>query len=84
MDERQHRQVADKCFEDKSRQALSRYLGEQEFSFRQLDRIIEVDGKTVAEWEGVFELEDGGIWFLECKHCISTVSYPVHLHLTVI
>ena len=72
----------DDLLEDKSRQALSRYLGEQGFSFRELDRIIEVDGKTVAEWEGVFELEDGEIWFLECKHCVSTVFYPVDLYLT--
>jgi hypothetical protein len=72
-DELQHRQVADKAFEDKSRQALTRYLKEQRFSFHELDRVIKADGKIIAEWEGVYELEGGGIWFLECKHCISTV-----------
>jgi hypothetical protein len=82
-DERQHRQIADKAFKDKSRQALTRYLEEQGFSFRELDRVIKVDGKPIAEWEGVFELEDGGIWFLECKHCVSTVFYPIILYLTV-
>jgi len=29
-----------------------------------------MDLKIVAEWEGVFELEDGEIWFLECKDCV--------------
>jgi hypothetical protein len=82
-DERQHRQIADKAFEDKSRQALTRYLEEQGFSFRELDRVIKVDGKLIAEWEGVFELEDGGIWFLECAFCVSTVFYPIILYLTV-
>jgi len=83
-DERQHRQVADKAFEDKSRQALTRYLKEQRFSFRELDRVIKMDGKIIAEWEGVYELEGGGIWFLECKHCVSTVCNPLNPHLTLI
>jgi len=84
QDERQHRQVADKAFEDKSRKALLRYLEEQQYSFRELSRVVKVDGKIVAEWEGVFELEGGEIWFLECKHCVTIVFYPVNLHLTVI
>jgi len=82
--ELQHRQVADKAFEDKSRQALTRYMEAQGFSFRELDRVFKADGKIIAEWEGVFELESGAIWFLECKHCVSIVFYPVNLHLTVI
>ena len=84
-DERQHRQIADKAFEDKSRQALIRYLEEQRFLFHELDRVIKVDGKSIAEWEGVFELEGGSwMWFLECKHCVSTVFYPINIHLIVI
>jgi len=83
MDERQHRQIADKAFEDKSRRALTRYLEEQGLSFRELDRVVQADGKPIAEWEAVIELEDGKIWFLECKHCVSTVFYPILLYLTV-
>lgn len=82
-DERQHRQIADKAFKDKSRKALIRYLDEQRLSFRELDRVIKVDGNIIAEWEGVFELESG-IWFLECKHCVSTVFYPIYLNLIII
>ena len=83
-DELQHRQVADKSFENKSRQTLTRYLKEQGFSFRELGRVFKADGKIIAEWEGVYELEGGEIWFLECKHCISTVFNPLNLHLTLI
>lgn len=83
-DERQHPQAADKAFEDKSRQALTRYIKEQQFSFHELGRTIKVDGSLIAEWEGVYELEGGGIWFLECKHCVSTVVNPVYLHPMVI
>ena len=35
-----------------------RYVGEKRFSFHELDRIINLDGKPIAgEWESVFELE---------------------------
>ncbi len=83
-DERQHRQIADQAFQDKSRQALTRHLEEQQFSYRELDRVIKVDEKTIVEWEGVFALEDGRVWFSECKHCVSTAFYPIKIHLTVI
>ena len=83
-DERQHRQIADQAFQDKSRQALTRHLEEQQFSYRELDRVIKVDEKTIVEWEGVFALEDGKVWFLECKHYVSTAFYPIKIHLTVI
>jgi hypothetical protein len=83
-DERHHWQVADKAFEDKSREALIRYLEEEQFVFRELSRVIKVDGDIIAEWEGVFELEGGEIWCLECKHCVTSVFYHINLHLTVI
>ena len=78
-DERHHWQVADKAFEEKSREALIRYLEEEQVVFRELSRVIKVDGESdiIAEWEGVFELEGGEIWFLECKHCVTTVFYPI-------
>ena len=76
--------MADKAFEDKSREALVRYLKEKEYSFRELDRIIMVGKDTIAEWEGIFELENGETWFLECKYCVSMVFYRVSLHLMLI
>ena len=82
--ERHHWQVTDKAFEEKSREALIRYLKEEQFVFRELSRLIKVDGDIIAEWEGVFELEGDEIWFLECKHCVTTVFYHINLHLTVI
>ena len=50
IEERQHRQIAE-AFEAKNREALIRYLKENRFSFRELDRVIKVDGKPIAEWE---------------------------------
>jgi hypothetical protein len=61
VDERQHRQIANKAFEAKSSEALIRYLDENRSSFHELDRTV--DGKSIAERESVFELEGGEIWF---------------------
>ncbi len=83
-DERHHWQIADKAFEDRSRFALIQYLEDQKYSFRELDRVIKVGEDFIAEWEGIFELEGGEYWFLECKHCVSTVFYLINLRLTVI
>ena len=83
-DKFRHHQVADKTFEDKSRDALVRYLKEKGYSFRELDRIIMVGKDTIAEWEGIFELENGETWFLECQHCVSMVFYRINLHLMLI
>ena len=80
-DERLHRQIADKAFEQKSREAMIHYLDEHQLPFHELDRIIKVDGKPIAEWEGVFQLASGNIWFLECKHCVSIVFFHFS-HLT--
>jgi hypothetical protein len=82
-DEHHHWQVVDKAFEDKSREALIRYLEAEQFVFRELSRVIKVDGGIIAQWGGVFELEGGEIWFLECKHCVTIVFYHINLHLTV-
>src|SRR5947208_10346790 len=65
MEECQHRQISDKAFEQKSREAMVHYLHNHKLPFHELDRVIEVAGEIVAEWEGVFELEDGQVWFLE-------------------
>ena len=81
-EERQHRQTSDKAFEEKSRAAMIRYLNDHKLSFHDLGREIKVSGKIVAEWEGVFELEDGQLWFLESKHCVTTVCCAVAFHPT--
>lgn len=65
-DEHQHRQVADKAFKEKSRQALTRYLEEQQFSFRELDRVIKADDRIIAEWEGV---SSGGRLTIVIQNC---------------
>lgn len=54
-----HHQVADKAFEEKTRETLAHYLKKYKFSYRELDRNIMVDKDIIAEWEGVFELENG-------------------------
>lgn len=82
-EERHHCQIADKAFEDWSRYALIRYIEERGYSFRELDHVIKVGNNTVAEWEGIFELEGGHYWFLKCKHYVSTVFYHINLRLMV-
>ena len=44
---RRHHQIADKAFEP-----MIGYLSDQKMSFNELERVIQVDGKVVAEWEG--------------------------------
>jgi hypothetical protein len=84
--EEQHQpwQTSDRAFEDKSHKALIRYVEEQQFSFRELTRVFKVGDEPKIEWEGVFELANGEVWFLECKHCVSMVFYHIILHITVI
>lgn len=72
-EERHHRQISDKAFEQKCREAMIRYLADHKLSFHELDRSIQNAGEIVAEWEGVFELEDGRVWCLECKNCVTPV-----------
>lgn len=62
-DKLHHHQVADKAFEDKSHEALVRYLKQKEYSYRELDRKIMIGKDTIAEWDGIFELENGEIGF---------------------
>ena len=45
-----------------------------EKQFRELDRcIFGKDGKVAHEWEGVWECDEGAVWFLECKHQMTYV-----------
>ena len=81
MDERHHRQIFDKEFEQKCRKAMIRYLTDHKLSFSELGCEIQVAGDTLAEWKGIFELGDGQVWFLECKHCVTSVWSLITLHL---
>ena len=66
-----YEQNSDKGFEDKSRKALMTYMKKEGMIFNELARVIKVNDKTVAEWEGLFEVDVDGVqhlYFLECKH----------------
>ena len=70
-----YEQISDKAFEDKSRNAMITFMTNMGIAFKELDRVIMDGEKVVAEWEGVFEVNDGhGVFFLECKHRMTAVS----------
>ena len=70
-----YEQISDKAFEDKSRNAMITFMKNMGIAFKELDRVIMDGEKVVAEWEGVFEVNDGhGVFFLECKHRMTAVS----------
>ena len=74
---REHTQVSDRAFEDKSRLALITYMKDKDLKFSELNRLFkDKNGILLAEWEGVFEVENEGIYFLECKHSVSSVFPP--------
>ena len=68
-----------KKFEEKSRQAMIDFMKDQGMAFKELGRVIKDGNRTVAEWEGIFEV-DGRVFFLECKHKVTNVS-PFVSHL---
>jgi hypothetical protein len=70
-----YEQISDKAFEDKSRNAMITFMQNAGTAFKELDRVIKDGEKVVAEWEGVFDIDDGhGVYFLECKHRVTAVS----------
>ena len=83
-EERMHTQIADKAFKEKSIQRLERHFADQspdvhrrptqdpscENGWRYL-----IDKKDVAEWEGIWEGQDGHFYFLEAKHSVDSVSF---------
>jgi hypothetical protein len=70
-----YEQISDKGFEDKSRQAMITFMNNAGMAFNEIDRVIKDGANVVAEWEGVFEVDDGkGVYFLECKHRVTAVS----------
>ena len=79
QEERHHRQVADKAFEEKARNGLFKFLNDKGIKYRELDRTVEKDGKAVAEWEGIVEVDSGQVVLLECEHCVTSVLYSTLL-----
>jgi hypothetical protein len=70
-----YEQISDKAFEDKSREAMITFMNNEGMAFNELDRVIKDGEKVVAEWEGVFEVDDGQrVYFLDCKHRVTAVS----------
>ena len=51
------------------------FMNNAGMAFNELDRVIKDGDRIVAEWEAVFEDDDGkGVYFLECKHRVTAVS----------
>jgi hypothetical protein len=69
-----YEQVSDKAFEDKARKAMITFMNNAGMAFNELDRVIKDGERVVAEWEGVFEVDGQGVYFLECKHRVTAVS----------
>lgn len=76
-EERLHRQVADKAFEDKARNGLIKFVNYNGIRYREMNCFIRKDGKNFSEWEGILETDSGQVLFLECKHCVTSVP-PFH------
>jgi hypothetical protein len=74
-EERHHHQIHDEAFEQKSRAAMIAYQSSMPMKrFTELDRaILGKDGKVAHEWEGIWECDDGTVWFLESKHQMTYV-----------
>ena len=72
---REHRQVSDRAFKGKSRLALVTYMKGKDLKFRELNHTFQDDKIEIllAEWEGIFEVKNEGIYFLKCKHSVGSV-----------
>jgi hypothetical protein len=57
-----------KSFEDKARGAIIHYMQTTGIKLRELDRIIKDGDRHKAEWEGVFEIHEIHVYFVECTH----------------
>jgi len=62
-------QVWDKVFEKKASLAVKRVLEKEDPGVTELPRVVVDDqGKDASEWEGIFQMSDGCIVFLEAKY----------------
>ena len=77
IEKKHYRQIEDKAFEDKCRNAMIKFLGDKGSDFHELQRIVRKEGISVAEWEGIFEMGSGHVLLLECKHCVTWVLYSI-------
>lgn len=65
-------QVWDRVFETKTALALKEALERKDPNVTELPRVIKgKSGKEVGEWDGVYELSDGCVVFLETKYRMS-------------
>jgi len=70
-----YEQNFDSGFEAKCRKALMAYMKNEGMIFNELARVFKVNDETIAEWEGVFEVDGGQhVYFLKCKHKMVAVS----------
>src|SRR5271169_3195175 len=53
-EEKFHREVADKAFEEKCRSAMIKFLNTKGIAYRELQRKVTEGGIPVAEWETIF------------------------------
>jgi hypothetical protein len=69
-----------KVFERKAFLAVKSALEKTDPGVTELSRVLLDDqGKDVAEWEGIFQMSDGCIVFLEAKYRMTLVSILFHL-----
>jgi len=68
-------QVWDCVFEKKTALALKKVLEEDDPKVTELPRVINGEGNAVSEWEGIYQLSDGRIVFLEAKFRMTKVSH---------
>lgn len=69
---------SDTVFERKTALVLKQSLEKEDPKIITLPRVVKDDaGKDVGEWEGIYELSDGCVVFLESKYRISKVSQRI-------
>ncbi len=69
-------QVWDSVFEKKTALALKKVLEKDDPNVIELPRVIKNGGGvTVSEWEGIYQLSDGRMVFLEAKFRMTKVSH---------
>jgi len=69
-------QAWDSVFEKKTALALKKVLEEEDPTVTELPRVVKNGGgNAVSEWEGIYQLSDGRIVFLETKFRMTKVSH---------
>jgi hypothetical protein len=68
-----YEQISDKAFEDEARKTMITFMDGAGIAYNELTRVVKDGVRVVAEWEGIFEVDDGRVFFLECKHKMTAV-----------